>query len=84
MIGYGHKARIRAERVCSRRRDTPETPGEAWGPTFSGKRRDGTASPRVVLQRVEPRLEQVSTGYATVGGWLNKPRPRGKPVDRLT
>ena len=49
MIGDGQKARIRAERVCSRLRDTPKKPGEAWGPTFSGKRRYGTESPRVVL-----------------------------------
>jgi len=42
-------ARIRAERVCRRRRDTPETPGDAWGPPCSAKRRDGTASPRGVL-----------------------------------
>jgi hypothetical protein len=49
MMGYGQKARIRAERVCSRLRDTPEKPGEAWGPTCSVTRRDGTESPRVVL-----------------------------------
>jgi hypothetical protein len=36
-------ARIWAERVCSRLRDTPEKPGEEWGPTFSAKRRYGTA-----------------------------------------
>ena len=49
MIGYGQKARIRPERVCNRLRDTAEKPGEAWGPTFSGQRRYGTESPRVVL-----------------------------------
>ena len=77
-------ARIRAERVCRRLSDTPETPGDAWGPPFSAKRRDGTESPRVGLQRATPSLEQVSTGYATVAGWLKKPRPLGKLVDRLT
>jgi hypothetical protein len=75
---------IRAERVCSRRRDTPETPGEAWGPTFSANRRYGTESPRVVLQRAARSLEPVATGYATVAGWLKQPRPRGTLVDRLT
>ena len=83
-MGYGQKARIRAERVCSRLRDTPETPDDEWGPTCSVKRRYGTESPRVVLQWAAPSLEQVSTGYATVEGWLKKPRPRGKLVDRLT
>ena len=39
IIGLGQKARIRAGRVCSRPRDTPEKPGEEWGPTFSVKRR---------------------------------------------
>ena len=77
-------ARIWAERVCSRLRDTPETPGEAWGPTFSAQRRDGTEYPRVVLQWAAPSLEQVSTGYATVEGLLKKQRPLGKLVDRLT
>ena len=49
MIGDGHKARIGAERFSTRRRDTPEKPGEAWGPQVSVKRREGTESPPVVL-----------------------------------
>jgi hypothetical protein len=48
-MGYGQKARIRAARFSTRLRDTPEQPGEEWGPTFSAKRRDGTEEPRVVL-----------------------------------
>src|SRR5687768_16213022 len=44
-------ARLGAERVCSRLRDTPETPGEAWGPPCNDTRRWGTESPRVVLPR---------------------------------
>lgn len=28
--------------------------------------------------------EEVSTGYATVGGWLKQPRPRGTPVEMRT
>jgi hypothetical protein len=49
IIGYGQKARIRAERFSNRRRDTPKKPGEEWGPTFSAKRRDGTEELQVVL-----------------------------------
>ena len=41
-MGYGQKARIRAERVCRRLSDTPEKPGEEWGPSFSDTRRRGT------------------------------------------
>jgi hypothetical protein len=55
-MGYGQKARIRAERVCRRLRDTPEKPGEAWDPTFSGKRRDGTESHCVVLTGTRRRF----------------------------
>jgi len=83
IMGYGQKARIRPERVCNRLRETAEQPGDAWGPTFSAKRRDGTASPRVVLQRAALSWEQVSTGDGTVEGWLKQPRPRGTRVDRL-
>jgi len=84
MIGYGQKARMRAERVCSRLSDTPETPGEAWGPPFSVKRRYGTESPRVVLTGATAADEPVSTGYGTVGGFPKKPRPLGTPADRPT
>jgi hypothetical protein len=38
MSGDGQQARIRTERVGSRLRDTPETPGDAWGPPVSGTR----------------------------------------------
>ena len=50
MMGDGQKPLIRADLVGSRRRATPQQPGEAWGPTGSGKRRYGTAYPRVVLE----------------------------------
>ena len=49
MLGYGQQARSGAARCSTRLRDTPETPGEAWGPPGSVKRRGGTASPRVGL-----------------------------------
>ena len=48
-MGYGQKARRRAERFSNRLRDTPKQPGEEWGPTFSAKRRDGTEESPVVL-----------------------------------
>jgi hypothetical protein len=84
MIGDGQKARIRAERVCSRRRDTPEKPGEEWGPNFIAKRGYGTESPRDVLPGTSLPGEAVSTAYATVVGWLKKPTPLGKPGEMLT
>ena len=84
MIGDGQQARIRAERGCSRRRDTPETPGEAWGPTCSVTRRSGTEAPRGVLPRRARAGAEVSTADATGGGWRQKPTPRGTPVDRRT
>src|SRR5262245_66236446 len=51
MMGDGQQAKIRAERVRSRLRDTPKQPGEEGGPPFSVNRRDGTESPRVVFER---------------------------------
>jgi hypothetical protein len=84
MIGYSQKAWIKAERFCSRRSDTAEKPGAEWGPTFSAKRRYETESPRSVLPGKALHGEGVSTGGATVGGWLKKLTPLGKPVDMLT
>ena len=49
IMGYGQKARIRAERFSNRLRDTPKKPGEEWGPTFSAERRYGTEELHVVL-----------------------------------
>ena len=39
IIGLGQKARLRAGRLCNRPRDTPEKPGEEWGPSFDIRRR---------------------------------------------
>jgi hypothetical protein len=41
-LATAKRARIGAERVCSRLRDTPEKPGEEWDPTSSDKRSYGT------------------------------------------
>jgi hypothetical protein len=84
MIGDGHKARIRAARVCSRRSDTPAKPGDAWGPNVSATRGYGTASPRDVLPGTYLPGEEVSTDYATVVGGLKQPTPRGQPVAMRT
>jgi hypothetical protein len=71
MIGYGQKARIRAERFFRRLRDTAEKPGEAWGPTFSAKRRYGTESPRVGLTGACRAVQDGSS--VTPMAWRKKP-----------
>jgi hypothetical protein len=78
MMGDGPQARRRAERVGSRRRDTPATPGAAGGPTVSGQRRGGTASPGVGLTGARRAGQDGSA--AQPGAWRPKPggtEPRG-------
>jgi hypothetical protein len=84
LIGDGHQARIRAERVGSRRSDTPATPGDAWGPPCSATRRYGTASPRGLRTGVGRAGAQVSTGDGTVVGFPQQRRPRGTLGELLT
>jgi hypothetical protein len=84
LLATAQMAGIGAERVCSRRRDTPKKPGEAWGPTFSEKRKWGTEYPRVARPGACCAGEQVSTGDGAVVGFPKKPTPRGTLAAMLT